>query len=410
MKILHLATQDISGGGGGFSASYRLHKNFLGAGYHSLMAVNKKLSSDPNVVEVLHKNNMQVFGFITRAILFLTMKLKKSYFHKEKKVNLVASDILHKVVVTPDVIIVHWVAGFVDAKVLYDLQRITNAKVFWYFMDMAPMTGGCHYMQGCEGYKRKCINCPQLIINKSLSHRQWNYKKYYISKLNITAVLGSTWQKEKLEKSSIFKNKKNAVIPLAIDSKIYCPGNKEYARNVFELPLDMDIIYVGAHNLNEYRKGMHKFIDALKIIKDKYENINVLVVTSGGQKPSIGGLFEHAHIGLLQGDKELSCAYQAADFFVCPSLEDAGPMMINESIMCGTPVVSFDMGVAKDLVVTGETGYRAMLNDERDLAKGIISMIKLDNNQLEIYQNNCRKYGLRYCSPDVQVRSFAKLF
>ena len=61
MKILHLATQDISGGGGGFSASYRLHKNFLGAGYHSLMAVNKKLSSDKGlnkILNLLRSNNI----------------------------------------------------------------------------------------------------------------------------------------------------------------------------------------------------------------------------------------------------------------------------------------------------------------------------------------------------------------
>lgn len=411
MKILHLSAQDTSGGGGGFSASYRLHKNFLNAGYCSFMAVSKKISSDPNVFKVSHANKqVPISVSITKGIQSFTKKLKRSYFHKETKLNLSASDILHNIAVTPDIIIAHWVAGFVDAKVLYDLQRMTNAKVFWYFMDMAPMTGGCHYMQGCEEYMKECTSCPQLIINKSLSHRQWNHKKYYISKLNITAITGSTWQKEKLEKSSIFKNMKNIVIPLAIDSKIYCPGNREYARNLIGLPLDKYIIFVGAHNLNEYRKGMHKFIEALKIIKEKYEKNNVLVVTSGGQKPSIGDLFEHTHIGLLKGDIELSCAYQAADVFVCPSLEDAGPMMINESIMCGTPVVSFDMGIAKDLVITGKTGFKAKLNDERDLAKGIISMLKLDNNQLEVYQTNCRKYGLKYCSPDAQVRSFAKLF
>ena len=53
------------------------------------------------------------------------------------------------------------------------------------------------------------------------------------------------------------------------------------------------------------------------------------------------------------------------------SIEDSGPMMINESIMCGTPVVCFDMGVARDLVHTGRTGYRAALRDSSDLAFGI---------------------------------------
>jgi glycosyltransferase involved in cell wall biosynthesis len=45
--------------------------------------------------------------------------------------------------------------------------------------------------------------------------------------------------------------------------------------------------------------------------------------------------------------------------------------MINESIMCGTPVVSFRMGVAEDLIINGETGYIVKLKNIRDLANGI---------------------------------------
>ncbi len=29
-----------------------------------------------------------------------------------------------------------------------------------YMMDMAPMTGGCHYAWDCEKYKMKCGGCP----------------------------------------------------------------------------------------------------------------------------------------------------------------------------------------------------------------------------------------------------------
>jgi glycosyltransferase involved in cell wall biosynthesis len=98
----------------------------------------------------------------------------------------------------------------------------------------------------------------------------------------------------------------------------------------------------------------------------------------------------------------IASAYQAADVYVCPSIEDSGPMMINQSIMCGTPVVSFEMGVALDLVVTGKTGYRAKLKDTGDMAKGILDILTLDEDNYKIMSVNCRELALKLCSPDVQ--------
>ena len=70
--------------------------------------------------------------------------------------------------------------------------------------------------------------------------------------------------------------------------------------------------------------------------------------------------------------------------------------------MCGTPVVSFEMGVAFDLVITGKTGYRAKLKDTNDLAKGIMNILTLDNTNYSKMADNCRKLALELCSPDVQ--------
>jgi glycosyltransferase involved in cell wall biosynthesis len=119
--------------------------------------------------------------------------------------------------------------------------------------------------------------------------------------------------------------------------------------------------------------------------------------------------FPQTHLGYFPEDKQLALAYQSADIFVCPSVEDAGPMMINESVMCGTPVVSFDMGVALDLVHTGETGYRAKLQDSSDLAQGMYDLLTLDKIEYERISKNCRNLGLLRCHPTAQIKDFEKL-
>ena len=84
-------------------------------------------------------------------------------------------------------------------------------------------------------------------------------------------------------------------------------------------------------------------------------------------------------------------------------------MIINESILCGTPVVAFNMGVAPDLVHTGRTGYRARLKDEADMAAGLRRLLEMDEESIREMREECRVLGLQLCHPEVQVRAFMEL-
>ena len=116
--------------------------------------------------------------------------------------------------------------------------------------------------------------------------------------------------------------------------------------------------------------------------------------------------FDYTYLGYLNFN-QLATAFQAADIFVCPSLQDAGPMTIRQSIMSGTPVVAFEMGVALDLVHTGETGYRAKLGNVGDLANGLKNIIELDLDNYNKMSCNCRELGLKlYCPPQQSKNIF----
>ena len=73
MKVLHLATHDNGGGGGGHDAAYRLHCNMRSAGVESVMVVLDKRSEDPNVVAM-----SEHLTLLDRLRLYL----KKSLFLK----------------------------------------------------------------------------------------------------------------------------------------------------------------------------------------------------------------------------------------------------------------------------------------------------------------------------------------
>jgi glycosyltransferase involved in cell wall biosynthesis len=180
---------------------------------------------------------------------------------------------------------------------------------------------------------------------------------------------------------------------------------------------DKKVIFFGAVGLSEMRKGMNFLIESLEKLKELLSSSDsdlgdkiLLLIAGKGFDVISGSLpFESQYLGYLDNNYGIASAYQAADVFLCPSVEDSGPMMINQSIMSGTPVVSFEMGVSLDLVISGETGYRAKLKDSSDMAQGIYNILNLsaaDYNDLSI---RCRNLGLKTCSPEIRIDFFENI-
>ncbi len=321
--------------------------------------------------------------------------------------------ILKKAGFTPDVILVLFMQNFLSYKNLYELNHLSKAPIFLYMMDMAPMTAGCHYAWDCKGYLKKCGCCPAMFSNDMMdqSYINWQYKKQFIEKTDIRAIAGTEWTYRQLQKSSLFENKNKHKILLPINENIFHPADKASIRKKLSLPLNKKIILSGAASFAAKRKGFDQLVKALEILKkDLYTKENIHLAIAGNSNTEFEKLlpFPYTMLGYLS-HTDLPKAFQAADVFVSPSIEDAGPMMVNQSIMCGTPVVSFEIGVALDLVHNGKTGYRTKLEDCDDLAYGIYSILRKRQEELRIMQNNCRILGINRFSINKASNFFESL-
>jgi glycosyltransferase involved in cell wall biosynthesis len=322
---------------------------------------------------------------------------------------------IKKVGFVPDVILVLFMQNFLSYKNLHELGKITGAKTYQLLMDMAPYTGICHYAWDCTGYTKQCGKCPALYSNdpNDQSHINWAFKKQYIEQTNIDVIAVAEWQLRQVHMSSLYANKKVHKMFLATDSTVFKPGDKGRLRAEWGIGADRKVIYFGSVGLDHKRKGMFYLLESLKILKQQVkdtplENDILLLIAGKGIESITGSLeFEHKSLGMLHDSKSLAMAYQVADVFICPSIEDAGPTMINQSVMCGTPVVAFEMGVALDLVKTGETGYRAVLRDSTDMAKGINYILSLNKDDYNKMSVNCRQLAME--NYDIDVMS-GKLF
>lgn len=360
------------------------------------MIVRRKKSDDDDVLQLppvsyslwrreLNRLKRRIPGLKPREI-------KADYifnFHRPPEVDL--QPILRIAPSRDEIICLHWINGLLDAQSIRRIHDHFRSPLVWLIHDLEPLTGGCHYSFGCDGYTKQCGECPRIgsANSNDLSHQIWLRKCEHLSNLPICFIAPSSWGVKHARKSSLFRHARIERIPYAINTRVFRPFCQHAAREVMQLPQDKKIILFGATYLEDRRKGIDYLIAAFDVLvslidprgnveKLQRDDIFLLAVGLNGKGLMQRLPFAGRYIGQISDELMMALAYQSADIFVCSSLDDSGPMVIPEAMLCGTPVVSFDGTGASDLVKTMETGYLAANGDARDLAQGIHALLITD--------------------------------
>jgi len=413
MNIVHFSTEESGGAG---EAACRLHNNLQEYKHQSLMLVQRKTSDDKATIEINNKIADTAHKVLNKLEdRLISFDKKYAFFNKGREVITDYRDLVRIIPFKPDAIVLNWISGFVSLNAIKDLQNHYEIPVFWHLMDMAPMTGGCHYAWDCEGYKNNCENCPAILnkTKKKLAQRIFQNKKEIISKMNLCVLTGSQWTMEQAENSTLFKSKKKYYFPVPVDENIFKPLNKIKIRQKYQIPLNKKVIYFAASNVFDERKGYPYLIEALKILSKNTDISNFIVVIAGNASQADIILkdleIDHINIGYLNGNSALSEGYNLADLYLSPSIQDSGPMMVNESLMCGVPVIAFEMGVAVGLIKNGIHGYQVKLKDSNEFAKCILKFFKQTEQKRQEMSENCRNLALETNSYEKQIQTFQKI-
>ena len=416
MKVLHLNTYSLLKNKS--FPHFIFHNHLLNLGHESLIISAKGDVVDDKVKILENSKKIPFFLSATvRKFLFQILKNNNTnYFYPEWNLdNINVADIIEQVPFKPDVIMTYWTKFAFNQKLIYDLSNYYNSPVLSVLVDMAPLTGGCHYSGNCSNYKRSCGNCHILKSSSpnDLSNSTWLNKKKYIDKTNLSLLLGSSELSIQAKSSGLTKQLKTYKMLLTVDETVFYSKGKTKARAFFNIPINKKVIFFGAANLKHPRKGMIYLIDALKklssIKKDSYRNNDIILLIAGKKLKNIDIPFDFINLGYLQNINDLARAFRACDVFACPSVEDSGPYMINQSIMSGRPVVAFQMGVSSDLIINGNTGYISKMRDSDEFSIGLHKILSLSESQWKDISQNCRELGLSRFSRNVNMNNLERI-
>jgi len=267
-----------------------------------------------------------------------------------------------------DVIHFHWTSQLVSARFLAELAK-HDCRILVTSHDMNYFTGGCHYDANCGAYRKGCEECPQLIADPFNLVENSFYKKVNAFAAHpITWLFPSEWLAGCFSDSKLQDNPHaTKVINNCIDTKSfnYLQSEERFIRRSKLNFSNEDLVLVaGTADNTELRKGFQFIASAIKNLEcgidvKSGQSKNVVIVTFGKGKPPIetdSAFIRHQHLGSIDEQTVISL-FQSADILLMSSTEENFANTILESLMCGCPVLAFNIGGVPDIVEHGVNGW-----------------------------------------------------
>jgi glycosyltransferase involved in cell wall biosynthesis len=172
---------------------------------------------------------------------------------------------------------------------------------------------------------------------------------------------------------------------------------------------EYEIIFVGRLAAN---KGLPLLIRAYEHLRRERPAARMLII---GRGPFEGWLQRQLnasagidHIAFLPSSKDVAEAYNRAKIVVCPSYAEGGPRFVVEAMACGLPAVATPVGLMREVIKDGETGFllhswsaleiaekiNALLTDEKLYRR--CSEKAMETARQFDYEHNIAEYAFTY--------------
>ncbi|WP_018464797.1 glycosyltransferase [Segatella paludivivens] len=315
-----------------------------------------------------------------------------------------------------DLVLIKFWQGMLSYKTVFAIHKKIKCPIFFECVDYGPFAGGCHFPGNCQRYKIGCGKCPAICSSNEndFTHFNFLFRKKVIKEIN-PLIIANTYMFKWFNQSEIMNGLQHTVSFPIILEDIFKPMDRNLLRIKYCIPENKQfILFFGSQSITDERKGMSFLIEAFdfvsaKLTKDECSKFYLLVAGNESKEILNKLNFEGKGLGFLQTN-DLAEIYALSDSFLSPSINDAGPMMVNQSISCGTPVISFEMGTCIDSVKDKNTGFLAPLKDSEAFAECIIKMFRLSPEEKKNMRECCRLEALKTTSKKAYVDSVKKSY
>ncbi len=237
----------------------------------------------------------------------------------------------------PDLLWLHNIHGYyINYELLFQwIKSRPNMQVKWTLHDCWAFTGHCSYCPQTRRYPAS--------YGKDNCKRNFDRKRAAFTGVkNLMLITPSKWLAD-LTRQSFLREYPVEVRYNTIDTNIFKPTPSDFRERY---GLQDKIIVLGVANVWDERKGLNDFYKLAQMLDDRYA-----IVLVGLSKKQMKALPKNiCGIQRTNSPKELAAIYTAADVFFNPTYEDNYPTVNLEAEACGTRVITYDAGGARETV------------------------------------------------------------
>lgn len=393
MKILHIGFYDSLGGAA--KAMLRIHNALSKIEFvDSKILVVNKLLNNQDIYE-LSNLKFKFFFKITNQIKKIFLQSHRDY----KSFNLINTQFILNFInnYECDFVNLHWIGGEMIS--INEILKI-NKKIIWTFHDMWPFLGINHYETKNTYLTNK--------LNKYLI-----YQKHKLSSKRINVIAPSNWIFQKFINNKTFDIGKSSIIPYPIDTNFWNTKIKNNYTEVFNFKENVDyILFTSNSGLKDKRKGFKDIMKITKYLsfKNSKKNLEFIVLGSKEIKRELVNNFYINFLPRIDNDDILKYFYINSSLTLLLSKQDNLPLVMQESMACGTPLITFDNGGMSDLITDNYNGFIIKNFDITLLSAKIYEYLNYSESFTATFKMNCIKTIQNKCSEDTIKQSIYNFY
>jgi glycosyltransferase involved in cell wall biosynthesis len=179
-----------------------------------------------------------------------------------------------------------------------------------------------------------------------------------------------------------------------------------------ELGLDPECKIVGMVGRLDKQKNPLDFIHAAAMVVAKYPKVQFVIAGDGPLRPECESLIKELNLSgkffLLGYRNDINKIYPILTMTTLSSLWEGLPVVFQESMVAGKPIVANDVDGARDVITDGKTGYLVTPRQPQEMANRMLTLLSDDDlcNQMG---TTAREHAAQYSSNNM-VKQIVTLY